>query len=127
MPGQEYPDEPLSERLPGTIEFDTVECCALDCAIRGVFKGAPEVFATLGNSGPNRNPLKFSPDEFAKTNLMVFVPTPDMRIALEQFAKMGKEALEPLPQHIRFACGHLPEEHNEALEAVIRKLRVRRQ
>jgi len=107
---------------PDAVEFDEVECCAMERAsVQEVHQQLiREYITSLGEIHPvYRASLLLG--IFKNTFFPVFVPTDVQRILYARLASAEKATFEKSEDHI-LECGHLVTEHWRALDAVCVKM-----
>lgn len=109
----------MSKQLhPMAVEFDTMECCAMERARR---QEAHQSFINGYLASVRMNDLKYGVSVllgiFQHTLHLVFIPTDVHRTLYAELARMEKAALEK-PEDEKFECGHMASEHWKALDAV---------
>ena len=109
---------------PDAVEFDAVECCALE---RACAQEIHQMFVEqyLAGTGEMHPAYKASMllGIFTHTFHLVFIPHEIHRVVYAHIAAAEKEMLEQNKDMI-FDCGHAAELHGEAIGKVLAKIKL---
>lgn len=113
---------PLSPEQPELVWFNSVECCALEYG----FSKNPAAIASLREFIDEKT-LKSAFDDLADSNHVAFQRNKhnvDIETAYRQIAGVELARLSSGEEkEKKLGCGHFPNEHKKALQAIVEKLK----
>ena len=109
---------------PDAVEFDAMECCALECAC-GKEAHASFVREYLGKIGESHPLYKASLilGIFQHTFHLAFIPSEVHRVVYAHIANTERELLAQDKEALLDSCGHTANQHCQALESVWAKIK----